>query len=79
VIPRKYQSIISGEIGLSLETGSLKLARPMAASLTTAAQEFLRHLVLQGTQGTNMATTTEIRTKLSQYLRDSLKKMKTKG
>ena len=70
-IPRKYQQFASGEVRVSLGTGSLKVARVRAAKLTGLTQGFLKMITEDHTVITRK---NEIKEALGLYLREMLEK-----
>ncbi len=68
VFPKKYCNLLAGEIRVSLNTGSLKVARPLAAMLANATGIFIN-----GKKETAMGLTKkEIKAALGAYLRATL-------
>lgn len=70
-ISRQYQKFVSGEVRLSLGTGSLKVARIKAANLISLTENYLSILAENGAM---VEKKEEIKRALARYLREQLDK-----
>jgi integrase len=70
-IPRQHQRFVSGEVRVSLGTGSLKTARIKAAKLTSLTESFLANVEKGNLVIENQK---DIKAALGRYLRDILEK-----
>ncbi|WP_300458867.1 site-specific integrase [Desulfobacula sp.] len=69
VFPKKYCSLFTGEIRMSLKTGALRVARILAATLANKTKNYLRRI---DEGNTVTITKQDIKSELGQYLQDRL-------